>query len=144
MMLECPGVFTVPFIPESWVATGRPGEFYQIEPPESGAAVHISVYSRPQESIGEHEARDLVAAFATKAVGVAGSEIRVPRNSPAEQRAYSRFTRPNEDGASSDWFVACIVWPHAMLMCSYNGPAGHTAYAEAERMLASIFPADRV
>jgi hypothetical protein len=140
MMLECPGVFVAPLVPDGWTATGRPEEFYQLEPSDGAASTQISVYRRASGPLREHEARDLVAAFVHKAIGSLRGEIRVVTRRRTEQRACSRCTHPGEDGEPVDWFVMGIVWPATVLMCSYNGMPGDPAMGDAERMLASIVP----
>ena len=140
MMLECPGVFLAPFVPEGWTASGEPGSFYQLEPPTQDAAIQISVYAKRDPGIGESAARDLLATFLTKAVGTTGGEIRVLDERPGQQRAFSRFTHPLDDGTPQHWFTACIVWPEHMLMCSYVG--GERDLEAAEAMLASIVRPD--
>ena len=139
MMLECPGVFVAPYVPEGWTASGTPGEFYQLVPPAGQGAVHISVYRRPDRPIEENEARDMLAAFLTKAVRAPSGEIRVVQDGRSEQRAYSRLRQSDEDGPN-EWFTACIMWPKHMLICSYNSPPAQGDLPAAERMFASIYP----
>jgi hypothetical protein len=140
MMLECPGVFLAPLVPDGWTATGDPGRSYELVPPGGGALAQISVYHRPKRPIPEHEARDMVASFMNKALGATGGEIRVVAKSRKERRAISRYTRPGSDGEPVEWFVVGIVWPATMLMCSCSARPGDPALTDAERMLASIVP----
>jgi len=138
MLLECPGVFVAPIVPEGWAASGTPGEFYELLPPEGPGAIHISVYRRPDLPMEENEARDMLARFLAK-LGP-GGEIRVVNDGRKQQRAFSRLIHHSEEGEPTEWFTACIVWPKHMLMCSYNSPPGQGDLPAAERMIASIYP----
>jgi hypothetical protein len=141
MMLECQGVFVAPFVPEGWTASGTPGEFYELLPPDGAAAIHISVYRRADRPMGESEARDMLAAFLAKIVDGPGVEIRVLHEGRKQQRAFSRLIHQSEEHGPTEWFAACIMWPKHMLMCSYNSPPGQGDLPAAERMFASIYPA---
>lgn len=112
---------------------GKPGQFYELLPPDGGAAIHISIYQRPDRPMDEHEARDALAVFVTK--------IRTLRDGQ-QQRAFSRLVRPDDDGSPREWFAACIMWASYMLMCTYNGVPGSTHFPAAERMIGSIFPTE--
>jgi len=138
--LECPGVF-IAAVPDGWTASGRPGEFYELQPPGNDAAVHISVYNRDGQPLRDHEARDVLALFLNRALGSAGGEIRALAEGPAQQRAFARLTKATESGELTGWFTACIIWPKSMLICSFAGSPGHSSVAPAERMFASIAPA---
>jgi hypothetical protein len=140
MMLECPGVFLAPFVPEGWTASGTPGEFYELVPPEGSGAIHISVYRRPELPIQQGEARDMLAAFLAEGIQAASNEIRVISEGRGQQRAFSQLIHPNEDGELTQWFAACIIWPKHMLICTYNSPSGDGDLPAAERMFASICP----
>lgn len=96
MMLECPGVFGA-LVPDGWTATGRPGEFYQLEPPSRDAAAHISVYGR-EGKLRDHEARDLLAAFVSKAIGASGGQIRELNEGQKQQGAFAQRSHPGNDG----------------------------------------------
>jgi hypothetical protein len=138
MMLECPGVFVAPFVPEGWTASGTPGEFYELVPPDGVGAIHISVYRRPDRPMEENEARDMLARFLAKLAPV--GEIRIVNDGRKQQRAFSRLIHQSEEGEPTEWFTACIIWPKHMLMCSYNSPLGQGDLPAAERMFASIDP----
>jgi hypothetical protein len=140
MMLECPDVFNAPFVPDGWTASGRPGQFYQLEPPTNDAAIHISVYERNDGPLKDHEARDALAAFLTKAILTSHGEIRALDEGRKQQRAFSRFIRADEDGEPEEWLTACIIWPRHMLICTFNSAPGHIDLPAAERMFASIAP----
>ena len=139
--LECPGVFVAPAVPDGWTATGRPGEFYQLEPPSKDAAIHISVYGRKDRPLIDQEARDTLIKFLARALGSTGGEIRALDEGPRQQRAFSRLTKSDESGELQEWFAACIVWPKTMLICSCVASPGHDSITEAEHMFASITPA---
>jgi hypothetical protein len=139
MMLECAGVFTAPFVPDGWTASGRPGEFYELVAPDGAAAIYISVYQRPDRPMEEHEARDALLVFLTKSIKSSGGEIRVLRDGP-QQRAFSRSVKADKDGNPREWFAACIMWPQYMLLCTYNAAPDSGHFPAAERMIASIFP----
>lgn len=128
-------------MPDGWTASGRPGEFYELEPPSKDAAIHISVYSRDGRPLEGHEARDMLAQFLTRALGSTGGEIRALDEGPKQQRAFSQVTRPDESGEPQEWFTACILWPATMLMCTFTARPGHRSFREAEQMFASIAPA---
>ena len=91
MMLECPDIFVAPFVPEGWTASARPGEFYELEPPTKDAAIHISVYRRNPGPLKAHEARDLLTAFVSKAIGAEQGQVNELDEGPKQQRAFSRL-----------------------------------------------------
>jgi hypothetical protein len=138
--LECPGIFIAPGVPDGWTASGRPGEFYELEPPGKSAAIHISVYSRNGRPLGDQEARDMLAQFLARVLGATGGQIHVADDGSG-QRASSRLTTPDESAELQEWLATCIVWPETMLMCSCVASPGHDSLTEAEQMFASIAPA---
>jgi hypothetical protein len=142
-MLECPGVFIAPLVPDGWTASGQPGTFYELEPPSQDAAIHISVYGRDGRALGEHEARDTLAKFVASALGSTTGQIRALDEGPRQQRAFSQLNKPDDSGELKEWLTACILWPEAMLICSFVANPNHSSLREAERMFASIAPAAR-
>ena len=139
--LECPGVFSATEVPDGWAASGQPGQFYELEPPSKDAAIHISVYSRDGRPLGDHEARDMLAKFMARALGLTAGQIRVLDEQPRQQRAFAHLSTPDESGELQEWLTACILWPSTMLLCSFVASPGHGSLTEAERMFVSITPA---
>ena len=140
-MLECPGVFTMPFVPEGWTVTSEDGHsFFELQPPGRDAAVHISVYRR---RIPTPLADGDVEAHLMKFVRLRPTEgsptVVVVPPEPDEHRAFAKYLNRNDDGRLTAWFAACILWPSAMLICSCNAAPGHPALKDGEIMIASIF-----
>jgi hypothetical protein len=129
-MLECPGVFTVPLIPEGWTATSEGGSFFELQPADREAAVHISVYRREPAALEPGQAESYLRKFVERRPPDGPVSVRVVPGEQDEERAFAKLT---------EWFAGCILWPAAMLMCSCNAPPGHGALKEAEIMIASIF-----
>jgi hypothetical protein len=128
-------------VPDGWTASGRSGEFYELQPPSKDAAIHISVYSRDGRPLGDQEARDMLAQFLTRTLGSTAGQIRALNEGPRQQRAFSQLAKSGESGELEEWLIACILWPETMLICSFVAGPGHDSLTEAERMFASITPA---
>ena len=138
--LECPGIFIATAVPDGWTASGRPGEFYELQPADNDGAIHISVYGRDGHPLTDNESRDMLAKFLGHVLGATEGQIRVLDERPTQQRAFARLTHTDESGELQEWFTACIVWPKTMLMCSFVGRPGLSSLKQAERMFASITP----
>jgi hypothetical protein len=138
-MLECPGVFTVPLIPEGWTATSEGDSFFELQPPDREAAVHISVYRREPVALEPGQAESYLRKFVERRPPDDPVSVRVVPGEQDEERAFAKYRNRSDDGKLTEWFAGCILWPAAMLMCSCNAPPGHEALKEAEIMIASIF-----
>jgi hypothetical protein len=138
-MIECPGVFTMPFVPDGWTAT-LDGNLYELQPPTRDAALHISVYRRsPPAEAQPGQAEAFLKRFVHGRPPDGDAKFIVLPQNGHEQRAFAKYRNRGDDGTISEWFAACIVWPSAMLMCSCNAAPGHSALTEGEVMIASIF-----
>jgi hypothetical protein len=140
-MLECPGVFTMPFVPDGWTATSEKNNtFYELQPPSRDAAVQISVYHRAEPAAptpGQSES--FLMRFVRQRPTEGEVKVIVVPQVGDEQRAFAKYFNRDEKGQLTEWFVGCILWSAAMLMCSCNGSAGHPALKQGETMIASIF-----
>jgi hypothetical protein len=140
-MLECPGLFTMPLVPDGWTAISeRNNTFFELQSSTRQAAVHISVYYRNQPArpaVGEAE--EFLMRFVNR-VPPEGP-VRIVRVPPTEDdhRAFAKYSIRSDDGHLREWFAGCILWHEAMLICSCNAPPGHPELAEGETMIASIF-----
>jgi hypothetical protein len=137
-MLECPGVFTMPFVPEGWTSTSE-GNLFELQPPSGDAAVHISVYSRSPTQLEPGQAERHLRKFVERRPIHGNLVLRSLAQKDEEQRAFARYQNWTEDGVLREWFAGCILWPTAMLMCTCNARPGNPALKEGEVMIASIF-----
>jgi hypothetical protein len=138
-MLECPGLFTMPFVPDGWTATSQ-GNLYELQPASRDAALHISVYPRAKQSDPEPgEAEALLKNFVYGRPPEGDVRIVALPQKGHEQRVFAKYRNRADDGNVYEWFAGCILWPTAMLMCSCNAAPGHAALKEGEMMIASIF-----
>jgi hypothetical protein len=138
-MLECPGVFTMPFVPDGWTATSDGDSFYELQPPSRQAAVHISVYHRAPSALEPGQAQGFLRKFVDQRPPEGDVQLTSMPPQEDEQRAFAKYRNRNDDGNLTEWFAACILWRSAMLMCSCNGMPGDAALKEGEVMIASIF-----
>jgi len=138
-MLECPGVFTMPFVPDDWTATSD-GRLYELQPPTRDAAVHVSVYRSSTPTTPEPgQAEAFLKRFVYGSPPEGEVQVVVIPQEGHEQRAFAKYRNRAGDGSINEWFAGCIVWPSAMLMCSCNASPGHPALKQGEAMIASIF-----
>jgi hypothetical protein len=140
-MLECPGVFTMPFVPEGWTATSdREHTFFELQPPSRDAAVHVSVYRRTEpRPLADGDAETLLMKFVARRPTEGSPQVVAPPPVGDEHRAFARYVNRDDGGQLWEWFAACILWPSAMLICSCNGKPGNGVLRDAETMIASIF-----
>lgn len=140
-MLECPGVFTVPFVPQEWTATAeKDRSFFELQPATKDAAVHISVYQRNAATgLQPGQAEAFLRRFINGKPMEGNPQLVVLPQEGDEQRAFAKYRRRDAEGGLSEWFVACILWPATMLMCSCNAAPGSRRLDEGQRMIASIF-----
>lgn len=138
-MLECPDTFTLPFVPDDWIAVAVNPSLYELQPPDKRAAVHISIYRRPESALSPGGAEGFLERFvsATKPEGQVHT-IRVPPT-PREQRVFAKYQARADAGVVFEWFAACILWPTAMLIGSCNATPGDPILGTAVTMIASIF-----
>lgn len=140
-MLECPGVFTVPFVPKEWTATAKKDmTFFELQPATKDAAVHISVHHRSAPSALQPGQAEAFLRRFMNAEPVEGNPqlVTLPQDGD-EQRAFAKYRYRDAEGRLSEWFAGCILWPTTMLMCSCNAAPGSQRLDEGERMIASIF-----
>jgi hypothetical protein len=137
-MLEWPGVFTVPLVPDGWFAT-RSGNVFELQPPSNDASVHISLYERASTPLETGEAEAQVKKFVHLRPPEGDVQITSLPQKDQEQRAFAHFRNRADDGTLFEWFAGCILWPTAMLMCSCNAAPGNPALKQGEIMIASIF-----
>jgi hypothetical protein len=137
-MLEFPGVFTLPFVPEGWTATSE-GNLLELQPPTHDAAAHISVYQRAATQLEPGQAEGFLKTFVYREPPEGTVDLRVLPQNGDEQRAFAKYQNRSADGVVTEWFAGCILWPTAMLICSCNAPPGNPALKEGEMMIASIF-----
>lgn len=140
-MLECPGVFTMPLVPEGWTATAENNlTFFELQPTSKDAAVHISVYHRPEPAALEPgQAEGYLRQFVNRTPTKGEPKLVVLPPKGEEQRAFAKYRNRDNNGRVSEWFAGCILWRSTMLMCSCNAAPGNPRLQEGERMIASIF-----
>jgi hypothetical protein len=138
-MLEVPGVFTMPFVPDGWTATANGDSFFELEPPDRSAAVHISIYRREPTALVPGQAQSYLDRFIYQSPTDGTPSVVVLPAEGQEQRVFATYRRRMEGGNLHDWFAGCILWPSAMLMCSCNAAPGNGALKQGETMIASIF-----
>jgi hypothetical protein len=85
------------------------------------------------------QAEALLRQFVDRHPTEGSVDIRALSQDGDEQRAFAKYQNRAEGGALSAWFVGCILWPTAMLMCSCIAPPGNLALEQGEIMIASIF-----
>jgi hypothetical protein len=138
-MLECPGLFTVPLVPDGWSVTSD-GNLYELQPASRDAALHMSVYPRTKPTDPQPgEAEALLKRFISSRPPEGDVRIVALPQEGHEQRAFAKYQNRTDDGKLHEWIAGCILWPTAMLMCSCNAAPGNAALKEGEIMIASIF-----
>jgi hypothetical protein len=97
-MLECPGIFTMPLVPEGWTATSEANHtLFELQPPEGDAAVHISVYRRTEhEAPMPGEAEALLMRFVSQRPTEGSPRIIVLAPEREEHRVFAKSTRRNK------------------------------------------------
>jgi hypothetical protein len=140
-MLECPGVFTIPLVPDGWTATSEHSNtFFELQPATRDAAVHISVYDRSEPAVPEHgEAEGFLMRVVQRGPTEGEVKVIVVPQEGEEQRAFAKFFKRDDRGSLYEWFAGCILWSKTMLICTCNAPPGHPALKQGEEMIASIF-----
>lgn len=142
--LEFPPVFTLDVVPEGWIVTSThaPRPFFELQPPDRSAAIQISVYPRDRSTLKSGQAKELLRTFMN--VRPVEGNVRAADlpEAPHQQRAFAWYANRDEGGTLYEWYAVCILWPHAMLMCSCNASPGHAILGAAEIMIAAIQPSE--
>ncbi len=140
--LSFPPVFTLDLVPDGWIitSTGGPRPFFELKPPDRSAAIQISVYPRDHSALKSGQAKDLLHRFVNVRPVEGSVRLAELPEAATQQRAFAWYANRDEDGTLYEWYAVCILWPHAMLMCSCNAAPGNALLGAAEIIIAAIQP----
>lgn len=134
--LVCPGVFAVA-IPDGWVVSSRPGEYYELSPPRGGPDVSVAIAVHPQsEALLDRGVVDLLQWFAT----AGGDEVSAFSATTAPEgdapRAFGRWS-----AVGRTWFGGSMFTGGVVVIASSNSTPGDSAtYRLGEQLIAAIRP----